>query len=178
MKNSTTGKLALRFTSAIIRFILNIIFYILVVVMVTRGATYIYNFSYQVFGSVAKDEAPGTDVPVQIYRGETTMNIATKLETSLIIVNKYSFSLKTRLKKYNIMPGTYILNTSMDYNEILEIITDSSNSIAAEESLEDAEAGITGNNGSAQGDEASAGDEDGISAGKEDGTPAGDGADE
>lgn len=147
MKKSTSGKIALRFTSAIIRFILNVIFYILVVTLVVKGAVYVYHFSYQVFGSVAKEAEPGTDVTVQIYRGETTMNIAAKLETSLVIVDKYSFLLKTKLKKYDIMPGTYVLNTSMDYNEILAVITDASNSIAKEESLEDAESGITGNTG-------------------------------
>ncbi|MDE7297989.1 MAG: hypothetical protein K2N94_04055 [Lachnospiraceae bacterium] len=141
MKKSTSGKLALRLTGAISRFIINTIFYLVVVFVIIKGADYIYHFAYQVFGSVAREEAPGTDVSVQIFRGETTMNIAAKLETSLVIVDKYSFLLKTKLKEYNIMPGTYILNTSMDYNDILEIITDASNSIAQEESVEGSGAG-------------------------------------
>ncbi len=123
MKKSTSGKLALRLAGAVTRFILNVIFYVLVVAAVYKGSTFLYHFSYEVFGSVARTEEPGTDVPVQIYRGETTMNIATKLETSLVIVDKYSFYVKTKLKNYDIMPGTYILNTSMDYDEILEIIS-------------------------------------------------------
>ncbi len=137
MKKSTSGRLALRLTGAISRFIINTIFYIVVVFAIIKGADYVYHFAYQVFGSVAKEEAPGTNVPVQIFRGETTMNIASKLETSLVIVDKYSFLLKTKLKEYNIMPGTYILNTSMDYNDILDIITNPANSIAQEESIED-----------------------------------------
>lgn len=144
MKKSTSGKLALRLAGAVTRFILNVIFYVLVVAAVYKGSTFLYHFSYEVFGSVARTEEPGTDVPVQIYRGETTMNIATKLETSLVIVDKYSFYVKTKLKNYDIMPGTYILNTSMDYDEILEIISDSKNSIAAEESIESAKDGIGG----------------------------------
>ncbi len=137
MKKSTSGRLALRLTGAISRFIINTIFYLVVVFAIIKGADYVYHFAYQVFGSVAKEEAPGTNVPVQIFRGETTMNIASKLETSLVIVDKYSFLLKTKLKEYNIMPGTYILNTSMDYNDILDIITNPANSIAQEESIED-----------------------------------------
>lgn len=148
MKKSTSGKLALRLTGAITRFIVNIIFYILVIAVVYRGATFLYHFSYEVFGSVARTEAPGTDVTVQIYRGETTMNIATKLETSLVIVDKYSFYFKTKLKDYDIMPGTYVLNTSMDYNDILEIITDAKNSIAEEESVAPAGEGAGGTEGS------------------------------
>lgn len=152
MKKSTTGKLALRFLTALIRFTLNIIFYIIVVTAIIKAADYVYHFSYQVFGSVAMEEKPGTDVTVQIFRGETTMNIATKLETKLVVTNKYSFMIKTRLKKYDIMPGTYVLNTSMDYDEILAIITDASNSIEKEESLEDAEAGTAGNAGNSGND--------------------------
>lgn len=148
MKKSTSGKLALRLTGAITRFILNIIFYILVVVVVYKGATFLYHFSYEVFGSVARTQAPGTDVTVQIYRGETTMNIATKLETSLVIVDKYSFYFKTKLKDYDIMPGTYVLNTSMDYNDILEVITDAKNSIAEEESADSAGEDAGGTEGS------------------------------
>ena len=46
-----------------------------------------------------------------------------------------SFLLKTKLKEYNIMPGTYILNTSMDYNDILDIITNPANSIPGSAAL-------------------------------------------
>ncbi len=130
MQKSTSGKIALRLTGAFSRFIINTIFYLVVVFAVVKSAEFVYHFSYQVFGSVAKTEAPGTDVTVRIYSGESTLNIATKLETSLLIVDKYSFLVKTKLKKYNIMPGVYVLNTSMDYNDILDIITDESKSIA------------------------------------------------
>jgi|GEM_PF-459632 len=152
MKNDKSGKMEVHLAWAITRFILNIIFYVLVVAAVYKGATLLYNFSYEVFGSVARAEEPGTNVPVQIYRGETTMNIATKLETSLVIVDKYSFYVKTKLKNYDIMPGTYILNTSMDYDEILEIISDSKNSIAEEESIESAKDGIGGTKSEAEKD--------------------------
>lgn len=176
MKKSTSGKLALRLTGAITRFILNIIFYILVVAAVYKGANFLYHFSYEVFGSVARTGEPGTDVPIQIYRGETTMNIATKLETSLVIVDKYSFYFKTKLKNYDIMPGTYILNTSMDYNEILAVITNAKNSIAAEESIESAKDGIGGTKGS--GEDAANGQGTGEDATNvkdtEDGSDAGD----
>ena len=130
MKKTTSGQLALRLTSAFSRFTINLIFYFVVILLIVKAATFVYHFSYQVFGSVAKTEAPGTDVTIQIYPGETSMNIAAKLETSLLIVDKYSFLVKMKLKEYNIMPGTYVLNTSMDYNDILEIITDVSKSIA------------------------------------------------
>ena len=64
------------------------------------------------------------------------MAVCNKLESYKIVKNKYSFYLKIQLFEYKIMPGTFELNTSMTYNEILEIITDISNSIAEEEELE------------------------------------------
>jgi len=47
-----------------------------------------------------------------------------------LIKNKRTFYFRTRLKEYNIIPGTYILNTSMDYETILEIITSSDGAIS------------------------------------------------
>ena len=40
------------------------------------------------------------------------------------------------------MPGTFVLNTSMDYDEILDVITNISNSIAEEKSIEDTEKAV------------------------------------
>jgi UPF0755 protein len=51
------------------------------------------------------------------------MNVASKLEVNKVIVNKYSFYVKAKLKKYVIMPGIYTVNTSMTYDEIFSIIT-------------------------------------------------------
>ncbi len=128
-----------------------IIFYVAVAYGIKKLANYSYDFSYQVFGNVAVEAAPGRDVKVTIMKGESTMNIASKLEASKIIVNKYSFFLKLKLSelgkkdndpetvRYDVMPGTYILNTSMSYDEILDIITDYSKSIEQETNVEDVE---------------------------------------
>jgi UPF0755 protein len=75
------------------------------------------------------DEAPGTEILFQIKQGESTMDIASKLELNRIIENKYSFYLKTKLQKLQIMAGTYKVNSAMTYDEILTVITDYSASI-------------------------------------------------
>ncbi len=133
MEKSATTSAILKITSAILRIFLNIIFYIAIVWLVIEGSKLAYNFSYQLFGSVPASEAPGKDYDFQIAKGDSTMEIAEKLEFSNLIVNKYSFYLKTKFKDYNIYPGTYVLNTSMDYDEILDVITDQKNSIVKEE---------------------------------------------
>ena len=134
--DTTTANLVFKITSSLVRMFLNILFYLIVVMLIVKAGTYTYNFAYQVFGSVAVEAEPGRDVEFQVKKGESTMDIANKLEVSKLVVNKYSFYLKTKLKEFSIMPGTFVLNTSMDYDEILEIITDISNSIAEEEVVE------------------------------------------
>ncbi len=140
-RRSNGLKMLLRMTGGVLQICINIIFYAAVVIMIIKAADFSYDFAYQVFGDVSVEAAPGRDVKVQILKGETSMNIAAKLEDSRVVVNKYSFYLKTKLKEYDIMPGTFILNTSMSYDEVLEVITDYSKSIDEEESVEAVESG-------------------------------------
>lgn len=133
MGKSMSSGVVLKIANAVLRIMLNIIFYGAVVWITITAGKYVYNFSYQVFGSVPAAEEPGKDKDFQIVAGESTMDIATKLEFNGLIVDKYSFYLKTKLKDYNIYPGTYVLNTSMDYDDILTEITDQKNSIVKEE---------------------------------------------
>jgi len=123
MASKSTSQNTLKILSFIIRLMLNVIFYIAVIYLIARISQLTYNFTYQIFGQVTKEEAPGRDVEIQIKKGESTMNVASKLEFNKIIVNKYSFYVKAKLKKYVIMPGTYTVNTSMTYDEIFTTIT-------------------------------------------------------
>jgi UPF0755 protein len=119
----TSAQLVLKITSFILRLLLNILFYTIVVILIVRASKLTYEFSYQIFGQVTASEEPGRDIEIQISKGESTMNVASKLELNKIIVNKYSFYVKAKLKKQNIMPGTYTLNTSMTYDEIFAVVT-------------------------------------------------------
>lgn len=130
---STAVKLTLKITSFIVRMLMNIFFYILVVVLIINVSKYAYTFTYQLYGPDTVDEAPGREIIFQINKGESKMDIATKLELNRAIKNKYSFYLKTKLQEYVIMPGTYIINSSMTYNEILAVVTDYSKSIVNDE---------------------------------------------
>ncbi|MBP1754566.1 MAG: hypothetical protein H6Q59_964 [Firmicutes bacterium] len=130
---STAVKLTLKVTSFIVRLLMNIFFYILVVILIINVSKFAYTFTYQLYGPDTVDEAPGRDIIFQITKGESKMDIATKLELNHAIKSKYSFFLKTKLQEYVIMPGTYIINSSMTYNEILGVITDYSKSIVKDE---------------------------------------------
>ncbi len=136
---STAVKLTLKVTSFIVRMLLNIFFYILVIILIINVSKYAYTFTYQLYGPDTVDEAPGREIVFQIKKGESKMDIATKLELNHAIKNKYSFYLKTKLQEYVIIPGTYIINSSMTYDDILDVITDYSKSIVKDEEQTDDE---------------------------------------
>lgn len=144
MGKSANTSAILKILNAIMRVFMNIIFYGAVVWLTVEAGKFAYNFSYQVFGSVPASEEPGKDYDFQVAKGDSTMQIAEKLEFNNLIVNKYSFYLKTKLKKHKIYPGTYVLNTAMDYNDILNIITDQKKSIVKEEGTKDVAPNPTG----------------------------------
>lgn len=132
---STTVKLTLKITSFILRLLLNIVFYILVVLLIVSVSKQAYKFTYQIYGPDSVDEAPGREIIFQIKKGESSMDIASKLKLNRAIENKYSFYLKTKIQALVIMPGTYIINSAMTYDEILAVITDYTASIVKDEDL-------------------------------------------
>jgi UPF0755 protein len=127
--NTTTVKLTLKITSLVLKLLVNILFYVVVVILTINFSKMAYDFTYQLYGPVSVDQAPGTDIIIEIQKGDSTMDVAKKLELKMAIKNKYAFYLKTKLEKSVIMPGTYAINTSMTYKEILAVITDLSASL-------------------------------------------------
>lgn len=133
---STTMKLTLKITSFIFRLLLNLTFYILVVIAIVSASKYAFNFTYQLYGPSTVDAVgTGKKIYLQIKKGESTMDIASKLENTRAIKNKYSFYLKTKLQEYVIMPGTYEISSDMTYNQILAVITDYSAAIIKDEDI-------------------------------------------
>ena len=51
------------------------------------------------------------------------MEVARFLDTKKIIANKYSFYLRAKLTKVNILPGKYKVSSDMDYDRIFKVIT-------------------------------------------------------
>lgn len=151
---SSGTRVLLRLTGGFLGVCLNIVIYVILIYFLIKAVHVSYDYAYRIFGNVAVEEEPGRDVKIQILKGESTMNVATKLETNKVILDRYSFYIKIQLgnmasgskdvssskKKYDIKGGTYILNTSMNYDQILAMITDASNSIEGEVTVEDAEA--------------------------------------
>lgn len=134
--SSTSMKLTLKISSFILRGLLNITFIIMVVILVIYGSRTAFNFTYRLYGPVSVEDEPGRTIPIRINKGESSMEIASKLELNRVIVDKYSFYFKIKLQDKVIMPGTYRVNSSMTYDEILDIITDYSKSEVQDKSSE------------------------------------------
>lgn len=134
--SSTSVKLTLKISSFILRGLLNIIFVIMVVIIVVYGSRTAFNFTYRLYGPVSVEDEPGRTIPIRINKGESSMDIAAKLELNRVIIDKYSFYFKTKLQDKVIMPGTYRVNSSMTYDEILDIITDYSKSEVQDNALD------------------------------------------
>lgn len=85
-----------------------------------------YEFSYQIFGNSRVAEEDGKDVLVTIRLGDTTKQIAELLEYKGIVPDDVSFFIRAKLMVNGtdpILPGVYKLNSSMNYGEIIETIT-------------------------------------------------------
>lgn len=107
----------------ILHLFLNILFYAVVIMVIINLSTFAYKFSYRIFGNVAVEASPGHDVKIQIKKGDGTLDIAKRLDRDSIIIDKYSFYIKAKLANKVIKPGSYIVNTSMNYNQIFDVIT-------------------------------------------------------
>ncbi len=85
-----------------------------------------YHFCYEIFGSVVVEDAPGTEQSFRVMEADNMWETAVRLEQDGLIVNRYSFYLRTRLmdeKAVVLKPGEYVLNTSMTYEEIINQLT-------------------------------------------------------
>ncbi|MDE6851369.1 MAG: endolytic transglycosylase MltG [Lachnospiraceae bacterium] len=87
-----------------------------------------YHFCYEIFGSVVVEDAPGTEQTFQVMESDTMWEVAERLEQEDLIVNRYSFYIRTKLmdpRTVELYPGEYVLNTSMTYEEIINQLTTS-----------------------------------------------------
>lgn len=86
-----------------------------------------YRFCYEVFGPTAVQEESGEERAFQVKQGDTMRSVSRRLKEEGLIVNKDSFYMRTKLTKSDKMelrPGVYLLRPDMDYEEIINRLTD------------------------------------------------------
>ena len=105
--------------------LLNLIFYVIIILGAVEVCKITYSFANEVFGDVMADPPPGENRTFETAEADDALTIAKNLERDGIVSNAYSFYIRLRLSssdKTVIMAGSYELNTSMTYKEILEKI--------------------------------------------------------
>ena len=104
----------------------NILMMVLVVYGIGTACLQGYHFCYEIFGSVVIENAPGTEQTFLVTEADTMWDVAGRLEQENLIVNRYSFFIRTKLmdpETVSLYPGEYVLNTSMTYEEIINQLT-------------------------------------------------------
>ncbi len=102
----------------------------LILIVVFYGTFYLchsgYNFCYEIFGPVVAEEPPGQDKVFEVKDGDDMYGVAKRLEKDGIITNSAAFYIRTKLMdedKIILRADIYTLNTSMDYETIIDQIT-------------------------------------------------------
>lgn len=122
---SRTTKEINKVTGTIIGVSGKLIIYALVVLLLYEGISKGYEFGYEIFHSTPMAAAPGSDIVVEIDKGDTIKAIAGKLIQKGLIRNEYAFVVQSKLYAYGkpgkfpIKPGTFILNNSMTSRELI-----------------------------------------------------------
>ena len=128
MSGSRSAGQALNFFRRGILLLVNVLVSVLIIFMMFHACKMCYGICYEIYGPVVVEKAPGTDIRFSISKDESMHKVAKELYDGGLIVNRYSFYIRTMLidrDEMKLKPGDYILNTSMDYEEILDMLTKS-----------------------------------------------------
>ncbi len=139
-KKLNTGKYVRSLLGSVVYIGLVIVFYVLAVLGIILGIKYARPFGRLIFGNYAvSDYANEKEMSVEIRVGDSTQDVAKRLESEKIISDWMSFYTKVKLQKMNIIPGVYTLKDSMSYDQILDIIAVDTEVQLSEEELRELE---------------------------------------
>ena len=112
----------------IFRFV-KIAFSIMIILVLLYGTIHfaikVYDFGYRLFTETPVDEEPGQNVKVTIEEGASAKEVCQLLEDQGLVrdANLFFFQLKLAEKDDRLAHGNYVLNTSMNFEELIEAIT-------------------------------------------------------
>lgn len=120
-----SGATALFMIRGFLIFVLNLIFYVVVVFGAVQICKVTYSFANEVFGEVMAEAPPGSERTFVIREADDALTVSKNLEREGVVANAYSFFIRLKLSMSDrsiLAAGTYKLNTSMTYEEILDEI--------------------------------------------------------
>lgn len=95
-----------------------------IIIVVFRLAVYAYDFGYKVFADVPVSQGEGRIVSVVISEGQSSRELAKLLEQKGLIEDANVFYIQEKLSDYSDKPkpGVYELSTSMNSQQMLEVL--------------------------------------------------------
>lgn len=114
------NKIVFRFVSVSF----SILVMLLVCIGLFKAGSFCYEFGYRVFTEPAMEAEPGTDVVVQVTEDMSGMDIGKMLTEKGLVQDATIFYTQMMIFEYNgkLYPGVYTLNTSMEIQDMLEIM--------------------------------------------------------
>lgn len=111
-----------RVTTVIIKASIRLIIYALVTLILYEGITAGYQFGYEVFNPTSMTKGAGYERTVTVKEDQSDLKVGQMLKEDGLIRDAYAFAVQAWLYEYEICPGTYVLDTTMDPRKILEIL--------------------------------------------------------
>lgn len=112
------------FTQILLSFSLRILFLIFLLFLLLQGVKLAYSYGHGLLYEHAMEKEPGREVELEIKQGDSSSDIAKKLEKLGLIDNEEAFVLKAKLYHSSLLPGTYSLSTAMTQVQMLDFITE------------------------------------------------------
>lgn len=102
---------------------------VVLIMLIYAAALKSYDFGYRIFAEKPVSLAPGQDIVVVVEEGMSTGEIADMLEDEGVIRDAMIFRIQNQLSHYKgaFRAGTYNLNTSMENDEIMAVLSGEKN---------------------------------------------------
>lgn len=116
---------ARRILLRILLLVIKILLAVVIAVGVYRVGEFAYGFGHSLYDNESVSDPPGKDVAIVLPEGSTVGKVAALLEAKGLIKDELVFRVQERLSHYHgqIQAGNYVLNTSMNAEEILAILS-------------------------------------------------------
>ena len=116
---------------------LNVLIYAVAIFILFRAGAFAYDFAYEIFGEPVVSEYADEEVRIEIKNGEGGREVAAKLKDKDLINNELAFAIKTRLTSATLKPGIYVVKASMSGDEMIQIMSDDTNSLVKQKTADE-----------------------------------------
>ena len=99
-----------------------IVIYMLVAVLLLTGARKGYEFGHSIFYAPGMEKAPGSEKVVTLDGTESISDVGKLLEDIGLIRDHNAFSIQAICYGYEVIEGTWTLNTSLTSKEIIGLL--------------------------------------------------------